>query len=91
MVRKSPLESRPPLFQSSAKGLPELASQQNVNNSKPLNSKRVKRTFHLLPEEEVLLSDLQASDHRCTGQRPSLSDLIGEGIRLVAEKRNLDS
>lgn len=52
--------------------------------------KKIKRTFHLAPEEVQLLNNLRhAGMDPNTGATPNLSDLVGEGIRLLAEQRNI--
>lgn len=49
--------------------------------------KRTKRTFHLEPEVVLLLDELQLEEHRRTGQKPELSNLVSQAIRLLGESR----
>ena len=46
-----------------------------------VKSPRRKRTYHLSDETVLLLGDLQATEHRRTGTKPELSDLVDEAIR----------
>ncbi len=48
---------------------------------------RMKRTFHLPPEDVYALDAIQADDHRRTGRKPELSHLVSEAIRLLREQR----
>ncbi len=52
---------------------------------------RLKRTFHLPPEDVYTLDELQAAEHRCTGKKPELSQLVSEAIRLLSRSRTQDS
>ena len=47
---------------------------------------RLKRTFHLPPEDVYILDDIQAAEHRRTGKKPHLSQLVSEAIRLLSER-----
>ncbi len=102
--RKSPLANRPSIFQRTDEGVPELIEEsehqdvstsrhQNVqtSDSTPIMSnspRRIKRTFHLPPEDVLLLDELQLTDHRRTGKKPELSALVSEAIRLLRDQRD---
>lgn len=52
--------------------------------------KKIKRTFHLSPEEVQLLNNLRhAGMDPDTKATPNLSDLVGKGIRLLAEQSDI--
>ncbi len=103
--RKSPLASRASIFQRTEDGVPELfeetehqdvhtSRQEDIQKSKdtPVMSngpRRIKRTFHLPPEDVLLLDELQLTDHRRTGKKPELSALVSEAIRLLRDQRGL--
>ena len=48
---------------------------------------RIKRTFHLPPEDVYTLSEIQAVEYRRTGRKPELSQLVSEAIVLWREQR----
>lgn len=50
--------------------------------------RREKRTFHLDSDVVILLGKIQFDELQQTGKKPNLSDLVGEGIRLLSETRN---
>ena len=54
-------------------------------------SPRRKRTYHLSDETVLLLGDLQATEHRRTGEKPELSDLVDEAIRQYVTAKLLAS
>lgn len=101
--RKNPLASRPSIFQRTDEGVPELSEQTkhedvrtyrhtDIQTSKNLTAmsggtRRIKRTFHLPPEDVLLLDELQLTDHRRTGKKPELSALVSEAIRLLRDQR----
>lgn len=80
--KQSPVASRPSIFKKTDQGVPEL--QKEVDPTKP---KRIKRTFHIEPELVLLLDELQLQEFRATGQKPELSALVSEGIRLLGQSR----
>ncbi len=83
MARKlSPVASRPSIFKKTDQGVPEL--EKEADASKP---KRIKRTFHIEPELVILLDEIQLQEFRATGQKPELSALVSEGIRLLGQSR----
>jgi hypothetical protein len=99
--RKSPLASRASIFQRTDTGVPELSEPSDVQTSghsnvmssgegtmAPSSPRRIKRTFHLPPEDVLLLDELQLTDHRRTGKKPELSALVSEAIRLLRDQRN---
>ena len=51
---------------------------------------RSKRTYYLPEDVVILLGELQFTEHRRTGSKPELSDLVAEAIRQFATQR-LDS
>lgn len=46
-----------------------------------------KRTFHLDPDVVLLLGQLQGEIWQETKKKPNLSDLVTDGIKLLAEQR----
>ncbi len=101
-ARKNPLAARPSIFHRTDEGVPELASQPDIQPSSQLDisssgqevaaaqpPRRIKRTFHLPPDVVLLLDELQVADHRRTGKKPELSSLVSEAIRLLGERRDV--
>ncbi len=99
--RKSPMASRASIFHRTDAGVPELSEHSEVQTSRhpqglalddqratPSGPRRIKRTFHLPPEDVLLLDELQLTDHRRTGKKPELSALVSEAIRLLRDQRN---
>ena len=50
----------------------------------------VKKTFHIGSDVVLLLGELQLDELRETGRKPNLSDLVEEGVRLLAQTRRAD-
>ncbi len=99
--RKSPMASRASIFQRTDTGVPELSERSDVQTAGPTDGRqpgdgtmapssprRIKRTFHLPPEDVLLLDELQLTDHRRTGKKPELSALVSEAIRLLRDQRD---
>lgn len=104
--RKSPLGSRPSIFQRTDTGVPELAEHTDGQTANHIDvspsehspvpvdpplPKRIKRTFYLPPEDVYALEDLQTTEHRRTGAKPELSHLVSEAIQLLSAHRRQDS
>lgn len=51
---------------------------------------KVKKTFHLDTETVKIMIKMQYDGIDATGRKPSLSELVEEGIRLLAEQRTED-
>ena len=49
--------------------------------------RREQKTFHLDSETVILLGKIQLDRWQQTGKKPKLSDLVDEGIRLLATPR----
>jgi hypothetical protein len=47
----------------------------------------VRRTFHLSPDVVLLLIELQLEELRETGEKPPLSALVNEAVRLLGQTR----
>ncbi len=95
-TRKHPLNDRPSIFRRTDQGVPELADPSDIQEAERLAvrhsdqlapPRRIKRTFHLPPEDVLLLDELQVADHRRTGRKPELSALVSEAIRLLRDQR----
>jgi len=46
---------------------------------------RIKRTFNIPNDVVLLLNEIQIQRYRQTGKKPELSELVTEGIRLLAD------
>ena len=95
-TRKHPLNDRPSIFRRTDQGVPELSEHPDIQESdhpmaphpgRSAPPRRIKRTFHLPPEDVLLLDELQVADHRRTGRKPELSALVSEAIRLLRDQR----
>jgi hypothetical protein len=83
MARKeSPVASRPNLFRRTDDGVPEIKEERDREKIK-----RIKRTFYLEPDLVLLLDEMQLAEHRQTGTKPELSNLVSEAIRLLNTTR----
>ncbi len=90
MTRKNVPASRPSYFERTGEGVPELLEHLAVETPSRQDikaSKRTKRTYYL-PEDVVeVLDELQYEERKRTGEKPELSDLVAQGIRLLATSR----
>ena len=90
MTRKNLLASRPSYFKKTDDGVPELFEQNAGETLKQLDtqtSKRTKRTYYLPDDVVEILDELQYEERKRTGEKPELSDLVAQGIRLLATSR----
>ena len=81
--KESPVAARKNMFSRTDKEVPQYGDDE----SKPEKPKRVKRTFHIDADLVLLLDEMQLQEHRNTGRKPELSNLVGEAIRLLATSR----
>lgn len=82
MPRKSPVSERKIADRA---GWFERTGEVEEETPPPPRPPRAKRTYHL-PEDVVLtLNQVQLERYRQTGKKPELSDLVAEGIRLLAQ------
>jgi hypothetical protein len=78
--KAGPVASRTGLFERTARNT---AIQEAVQEtSKP----RIKRTFNIPDDVVLLLNEIQLQRYRQTGKKPELSELVTEGIRLLADQ-----
>ena len=95
MNRKSPIKDRPSYFRKTEEGIPELANQQDIQESghsdiQPVRQ-RSKRTYYLSRETVDILDRIQFEEKVRTGEKPELSELVDEAIRMFAESRHQNS
>jgi hypothetical protein len=57
------------------------------HNDRP---RRIKRTFYLPPNDVYALDEIQAREHRRTGKKPELSELVSQAIRLLDQKAEIN-
>ncbi len=99
MTRKSPIKDRPSYFRKTDEAVPELVDQQDSPTFNHLDSqmvgqsdiqavrRRSKRTYYLSRETVDILDRIQFEEKVRTGEKPELSDLVDEAIRMFAESR----
>ena len=95
MTRKSPIKDRPSYFRKTDQAVPELVGQQNSQHPEHPDSpdaehpkpKRIKRTFYLQPDTVKILETVQRDEWVPGADKPELSNLVDEAIRMFAESR----
>jgi hypothetical protein len=78
--KAGPVAARTGLFERTSGNTAIQAVVQE--NSKP----RIKRTFNIPDDVVLLLNEIQLQRYRKTGKKPELSELVTEGIRLLADQ-----
>jgi hypothetical protein len=94
VTRKNLLASRPSYFKKTDDGVPELSQHHDVETDRNQNiqtSRRTKRTYYLPDDVVEILDELQYEERKRTGEKPELSELVAQGIRLLATSRNTAS
>jgi hypothetical protein len=78
--KAGPVASRTGLFERTVGNTAIQEVEQEA--SKP----RIKRTFNIPDDVVLLLSEIQIQRYRSTGKKPELSELVTEGIKLLAHQ-----